>query len=60
MRVQVDLAVNLVGQQAGLAVIDGGRCFVAGGFDPEHAHIQPTAAFPASGRTGFAIRRRDL
>jgi hypothetical protein len=42
---QVDLAVYLVRKQSNLAVIDGGRGLVAGGFDPKHPHL---LQFPAA------------
>jgi hypothetical protein len=36
---QVDLAVNLVRQQAALVVVDRDRGFIAGGFEGQDAHV---------------------
>ena len=72
-RVQGDLAVQLVRQQAGLAVVDGGGSLVAGGFDAQNPHVvarcargsdgrSPVSGRPVGGPDGatFAIPRRDL
>jgi hypothetical protein len=37
--VQIDLAIDLVREQAGHVVIDGDRGLIAGGFEGQDAHV---------------------
>ena len=48
--VQLDLAVELVRQEAALRVQHGGGALVAGGFDGEHAHAANFTAVDTGGR----------
>jgi hypothetical protein len=59
-RVQIDLAVHTVGQQAPIRVIQRHARFVAAGFDPEYTHKRRIIPQRACGPRHFSLHYPGL